>query len=106
MRPLSPKYGRRRLRTERGVMFDDARELVVGRMRDYCEHREIRINSSVPCSPSRESPNANITRDAARFKPPAALLGRDDVDLHVPAQYRDEAGCGAFTRLPSETEAG
>jgi hypothetical protein len=34
------------------VMFDNAKELVAGRMKEFSEQRGIRINSSVPCSPS------------------------------------------------------
>ena len=39
-------------RTIKAVMFDNAKEFVEGRMREYCEHKGIRINSSVPYSPS------------------------------------------------------
>jgi len=38
--------------TIKAVMFDNAKELVAGRMREYCEQKGIRINSSVPYSPS------------------------------------------------------
>ena len=33
------------------VMFDDEKELVAERMRGYCEHKGIRVNSSVQYSP-------------------------------------------------------
>ena len=33
------------------VMFDDAKELVAGRMKEYCEHKGIWIDSSIPYSP-------------------------------------------------------
>ena len=38
--------------TIKAFMFDNAKELVAGRMKEYCEHKGIRINSSVPYSPS------------------------------------------------------
>ena len=38
--------------TIKAVMFDNAKELVAGRMKEYCEHKGIRIGSSVPYSPS------------------------------------------------------
>ena len=36
----------------KAVMFDNARELILGRMKEYCEQKGIHINSSVPYSPS------------------------------------------------------
>ena len=38
--------------TIKAVMFNNARELVLGRMKEYCEQKGIHINSSVPYSPS------------------------------------------------------
>ena len=40
--------------TIKAVIFDNAKELVAGRMREYCEHKgiRIRIDSSVPYPPS------------------------------------------------------
>ena len=34
----------------KAIMFDNAKELVAGRMKEYCEHKGIQINSSVPYS--------------------------------------------------------
>ena len=42
------KMGNGTWSTIKRVMYDNARELVAGRMREYCEHKGIRINSSVP----------------------------------------------------------
>jgi hypothetical protein len=36
----------------RTVMFDNAKELVAGKMKELCEQHGIQIISSVPCSPS------------------------------------------------------
>lgn len=38
--------------TIKAVMFDNAKEFVAGRMKEYCDQKGIRINSSVPYSPS------------------------------------------------------
>src|SRR5258706_5322370 len=38
--------------TIKAVMFDNAKELVAGRMKEYCKQKGIRINSSVLYSPS------------------------------------------------------
>lgn len=38
--------------TIEAVMFDNTKELLAGRMREYCEHKGVRINSWVPYSPS------------------------------------------------------
>ena len=37
--------------TIKAVMFDNAKELMAGRMKEYCEHKGIRINSSTPYLP-------------------------------------------------------
>jgi len=39
-------------KTIKAVMFDNAKELVAGKMKEYCKWKGIRINSSVPYSPS------------------------------------------------------
>jgi hypothetical protein len=38
--------------TIKAVMFDNAKEPVAGRMKEYCEHKGIQINSLVAYSPS------------------------------------------------------
>jgi len=45
----------------RTVMFDHAKELVAGRMKELCDERDIRIISSVPYSPSSNSVTTNGT---------------------------------------------
>ena len=41
--------------TAKAIMFDDAKELVARRLREYCEHKGIRVNSSVQYSPSSKN---------------------------------------------------
>ena len=83
-------------------MFDDARELVVGKMRQYCEHKGTRIDSSVQYSPlSNEVADrvvgvaTNSTRAMLRDSnlPGLYIMGRGDDDLHVTAQ--EDANEGA-----------
>ena len=38
--------------TIKAVMFDNAKEFVAGRMKEFCDQKGIHINSSVPYSPS------------------------------------------------------
>ena len=38
--------------TIKAVMFDNAREFIAGRMKEFCDQKGIRINSSIPYSPS------------------------------------------------------
>jgi len=45
----------------RTVIFDNAKELVAGRMKELCNKRGIRIISSVPYSPSLNSVATNGT---------------------------------------------
>ena len=79
--------------TIKAVMFDNAKELVVGRMKEYCEHKGIRVNSLVPIlnfvERSRRTTcrrgHERHTHDAARLESPPTLLGRGD-DLHSPVQ--------------------
>ena len=83
------------------VKFNDARELVAGRMREYCEHKVNRINSSVPYSrlsgrsgrTTYRRGHQRHTHDVARLERPATLLGRGNDDLHVLAQ--EDANKGA-----------
>jgi len=45
----------------RTVIFDNAKELVAGRMKELCDEHSIRIISSVPYSPSPNSVATNGT---------------------------------------------
>jgi len=45
----------------RTVIFDNAKELVAGRMKELCDERGIQIISSVPYSPSPNSVATNST---------------------------------------------
>jgi len=45
----------------RMVIFDNAKELVAGRMKELCDERSIQIISSVPYSPSPNSVATNGT---------------------------------------------
>ena len=49
---LGCEDGERNGSAAKAVMFDDVKELVAGRMREYCEHKGLRVNASVQCSPS------------------------------------------------------
>jgi len=48
-------------KNDRTVIFDNAKELVAGRMKELCDERDIRIISSVPYSPSLNSVTTNST---------------------------------------------
>ena len=79
--------------TIKGVMFDNAKELVTGRMKEYYEHKGIRINSSVPYSPlSNGIADSGATNGTRAMLHDSNLLGRRDDDLHVPAQEDAKEG--------------
>jgi len=48
-------------KNDRTVIFDNAKELVAGRMKELCDKRGIQIISSVPYSPSPNSIATNGT---------------------------------------------
>jgi len=48
-------------KNDRTVIFDNAKELVAGRMKELCDKRDIRIISSVLYSPSLNSITTNST---------------------------------------------
>jgi len=73
----------------RTVMFDNAKELVAGRMKELCDECNIQIISSVPYSPSSNSVTTNGTW--------AMLHGS-----RLPPQFRAEA-MGTFMYLQNRT---
>ena len=71
-------------------------------MREYCEHKGLWIDSLVPYSPSSNGVaerQQHARSISARFKPPAALQGRGDDNLHVPAQQDANEGVTIYGRF-------
>ena len=100
VRDVGGEDGEGKRNTIEVVMFDDAEELMAGRMRDYCEHKGIWINSSVPYSPPLNGAtkehlqcgHEQHAHNAAWLKLPIMLLGRGEDNLHVPAQQDADKG--------------
>jgi len=76
-------------KNDRTVIFDNAKELVAGRMKELCDECDIRIISSVPYSPSLNSVTTNSTW--------AMLHGS-----RLPPRFRAEA-MGTFMYLQNRT---
>ena len=94
--------------TIKAVMFDNARELVLERMKGYCKQKGIRINSSVPYSPSSNGVAerlvgvaTNGTRAMLRDSnlPPHFWAEAVTTYMYLRNRIRDEAGYGTHTYL-------